>query len=65
MSSSEIQARVGKALADFAVNSQYPDEEAVIAADVETSALPVASELLSSAKLSLEVSLSIITPVTI
>jgi hypothetical protein len=55
MSSSDVQARVGRALVDFAVKSQYPDEEAVIAADVESSALPVALELLSNARSSLEV----------
>jgi hypothetical protein len=60
MSSSKIQARVGQALVDFAIKSEYPDEEAVIAADVESSALPVALGLLSNARTSLEVSWSVL-----
>lgn len=59
MSSSDTQARVGKALVDFAVKSEYPDEEAVIAANVESSALSVALELLNNARASLEVSCSL------
>jgi hypothetical protein len=55
MSSSDTQARVGQALVDFAVESKFPEEEAVIAANVESSALPIALELLSDARASLEV----------
>lgn len=54
MSSSNPQARVGEALVNFAVKSEYPDEEAIIAAAVESSALPASLELLSDAKSSLE-----------
>ena len=68
MSSSDTQARVGQALVDFAVKSKYPEEEAVIAANAESSALPTALELLNSARASLEVdsylsSYSILIPV--
>ena len=55
MSSPDTQARVGQALVNFAVESKYPEEEAVIAANVESSALPTALELLNSARASLEV----------
>ena len=55
MSSADVQARIGQALVDFAAKSQYPDDEAVIAANVEGSALPIALKLLSNAKSSLEV----------
>jgi hypothetical protein len=68
MSSPNTQARVGQVLVDFAVESKYPEEEAVIAANVESSALPTALELLNSARASLEVgsylsSYSILIPV--
>ncbi len=55
MSSSDTQARAGKALADYAVDSKFPDEEAVIVADFEGSALPAALESLNIAKSCLEV----------
>ena len=55
MSSSDIQAQVGRALVDFAVESQYPDEEDVGAAKVESSALPTALDLLNVARVDLEV----------
>ena len=57
MSSPDPLARVGDALVNFAVKSQYPDEEVIIAAAVENSALPATLELLGDAKTSLEVRL--------
>lgn len=56
MSSSDIQARLGAALVDFAENGTFPDEDAAAAADLETSGLPIALQALNDAKASLEVS---------
>jgi len=55
MSSTEIQARLGQTLIDFSTNGAFPEEEAVSAAFVQDSVLPIALEALNDAKLALEV----------
>ena len=55
MASSDIQAQLGQTLVDFSANGAFPEEEAVSAAYVEDSALPVALVALGNAKAGLEV----------
>lgn len=56
MATTNAGARVGPTLVDFATNGQFPEEEAVSAASVDSTGLPAALEVLNEAKLALEVS---------
>ncbi|KAH6673050.1 centromere/kinetochore protein-like protein zw10 [Halenospora varia] len=54
MATTNAGARVGPTLVDFATNGQFPEEEAVSAASVDSTGLPTALEVLNEAKLALE-----------
>ena len=50
-----IQTQIGVALVDFAQDGTFPEEEAVVSANIEDSALPGALRALNEAKTALEV----------
>ena len=52
---SDLKARTGKALVDFASNGTFPEDEDVSAGHIEGSGLPAAYRALSDAKIALEV----------
>jgi centromere/kinetochore protein ZW10 len=56
MASGSNESPLGDTLIQFSVNGRFPEEEAVSAACVENSAIPVALKALNDAQTELEVS---------